>query len=164
MAPKVEVPCNFGRQYINSPDHSNLELKLKDTNKLLVNSMIMSCNNSPVIHNLTTNLHQSSLDVDEFSDEAVRCFVDCLYTGEIELLNINIFKDAYKMAHVFGVEWLVGMCTDFFSDLVSDTDVVKHDDEILLLFEEACYVSKTFKRHHLREAVGIRSYRFDRRR
>ncbi|XP_063689769.1 uncharacterized protein LOC134822573 isoform X2 [Bolinopsis microptera] len=100
MIPKVKVPANFGREFINSPVHGNLVLNLKDGSVLRVNSVIMSLN-SPVIRNITTNLCQSSLEMDDFSVEAVHCFVDAMYSGEAENMDRDNFEDVNKMAYVF---------------------------------------------------------------
>ncbi|XP_063691280.1 uncharacterized protein LOC134823676 [Bolinopsis microptera] len=113
MIPKVKVPANFGRELINSPVHGNLVLNLKDGSVLRVNSVIMSLN-SPVIGNMTTNLCQSSLEVDDFSVEAVHCFVDAMYSGEAENMDKVNFEDVNKMAHVFDVSWLSKTSLNFF--------------------------------------------------
>ena len=57
MISRLKVPANFGKEYINSPVHGNLVLKLKDGVEIKTNSIIMSLN-SPVISNLTTNMCQ----------------------------------------------------------------------------------------------------------
>ena len=117
MAPKMKIPANFGREHINSPVHGNLVLKLSDGQEIKTNSMIMSLN-SPVIDNLTTNLTQSSLEMDDFTKEAVDCFVESLYTGEVESLKKQIFEDVNKMAHVFEVSWLNKRCLRFYKNVV----------------------------------------------
>ena len=99
MAPKVEVPCDFGREYINKPEHSNMKLKLKNGKDYLANSIILSLN-SPEIKRLTTDLHQTSLDMDDFDEGAVHCFVDALYSGELEMIG----KDHF---HPRAVAWLL---------------------------------------------------------
>ena len=113
MAPKMKVPADFGREHINSPVHGNLVLKLSDGQEIKTNSMIMSLN-SPVIDNLTTNFTQSSLEMDDFTKEAVDCFVESLYTGEVKSLKKQIFEDVNKMAHVFEVSWLSKRCLRFY--------------------------------------------------
>jgi probable ATP-dependent RNA helicase DDX4 len=123
MAPKVQAPCDFGREYINVPEHSNLKLKLKTGGEYLVNSVIMSYN-SPEIKRLTTELHQTSLEMDDFDDDAVYCFVDALYSGELEMINKDIFTDVYKMGRVFKVSWLLSKCTDYFESLVASRGIV----------------------------------------
>ncbi|XP_063694574.1 uncharacterized protein LOC134826211 isoform X2 [Bolinopsis microptera] len=117
MAPRIRVPANFGKEHINSEAHGNLLLKLKDGQGIKTNSMIMSLN-SPVIDNLTTNLFQSSLEMDDFAKEAVECFVESMYTGEVELLKKLIFEDVNKMAHVFDVSWLAKRCLKFYKTVV----------------------------------------------
>ena len=123
MAPQIQVPCNFGREYINVREHCNLKLKLKNGNDYLVNSIIMSYN-SPEIKRLTTEHHQTSLYLDDFEEDAVYCFVDALYTGELEQIGRSIFTDVYKMVRVFKVSWLLSRCRDFFTNLVGCREVI----------------------------------------
>ena len=113
MAPKVKVPADFGRQHIGAPSHGNLTFKLKDGEETKANSMILSLN-SPVIDHLTTNLDQQSLDVDDFHRDAVDCFIEAAYTGELEHINQANFRDVNKMSHVFDVSWLNKKCADYF--------------------------------------------------
>ena len=57
-----------------------MTLRLKSGGEMKVSSLILSFN-SPVIQRLIAGLEITSLDVDDFEDSAVRCFVDCAYTG-----------------------------------------------------------------------------------
>ncbi|XP_063689750.1 uncharacterized protein LOC134822564 isoform X2 [Bolinopsis microptera] len=135
MIPPVRVPANFGRELINSPVHGNLVLNLRDGSVLRVNSVIMSLN-SPVIGNMTTNLCQSSLEMDDFSVEAVHCFVDAMYSGESEMLERVNFEDVNKMAHVFGVGWFRKKCLKFFKTHVLNFEKNSYE-EILFACEIA---------------------------
>ena len=145
MAPKVQVPCDFGREYINVPEHCNLTLKLQNGEAYLVNSVLMSYN-SPEIKRLTTELHQTSLAMDDFDEKAVYCFVDALYTGEIIMLDRDVFTDVYKMAHVFEVSWLLNRLSDFFESLVKCRIIVRSSSnydvfkKVKSLFEVASVV------------------------
>ncbi|XP_063674782.1 uncharacterized protein LOC134811689 [Bolinopsis microptera] len=127
MAPKIRVPADFGREHINSEVHGNLILKLKDGRQIRTNSMIMSMN-SPVIDNLTTNMFQSTLEVDDFENEAVDCFVDSMYTGEVEKLERSIFEEVNKMAHAFEVSWLGKKCLKFYQTDILNFDKKTYDD------------------------------------
>ena len=80
MAPRVEVPMDFGLELLGSPSHGNLTLDLAPgLGPVMVNTAIMSYN-SPVIYRHTTELHQNNIDVVEFSREAVLCFSRACYT------------------------------------------------------------------------------------
>ena len=146
MAPKIKVPADFGREHINSPVHGNLVLKLRDGQEIKTNSMIMSLN-SPVIDNLTTNLTQSSLEMDDFTKEAVDCFVESLYTGEVESLKKQIFEDVNKMAYVFEVSWLTKRCLKFYK-----MDVLNYEknsyQEIVFACEIASRAHYNLKQSH----------------
>ena len=71
MAPNVSVPMNFGIRLLDSPTHSTLELKASQGAVIPASSVILSFN-SPVIDHMTTTLHLTSVDMEEFSENAVR--------------------------------------------------------------------------------------------
>ncbi|XP_063690666.1 uncharacterized protein LOC134823205 [Bolinopsis microptera] len=139
MAPKIKVPANFGVEHINSPVHGNLLLKLKDGQEIKTNSMIMSYN-SPVIENLATNLFQSTLEMDDFTKPAVDCFVEALYSGEVDKLEKGIFEEINKMAHVFDVSWLTKRCLKFYK-----AEVLKFENKS---YEEMLFACEIASRAH----------------
>ena len=53
--------------------------------------------------------------MDDFTKPAVDCFVEAIYSGEVDKLEKNIFKDVNKMAHVFDVSWLTKRCLKFYN-------------------------------------------------
>ena len=58
--------------------------------------------------------------MEDFTKGAVDCFVESLYTGEVESLQKQIFEDVNKMAHVFEVSWLSKRCFKFYkSDVLN---------------------------------------------
>jgi len=59
---------------------STLELKASQGAVIPASSVILSFN-SPVIDHMTTTLHLTSVDMEEFSEDAVRYFVHAAYTG-----------------------------------------------------------------------------------
>ena len=63
---------------------------------------------------LTTELQQTSLDMDDFQEPAVQCFIVAAYVGELEDINKDIFRDVNKMSHVFDVSWLEERCGEYF--------------------------------------------------
>ena len=74
--------------------------------------------------------------MEDFSNPAVQCFVDSLYSGEVDLLEREIFEEVNKMAHVFGVKWLSKKCLKFFqSDILNFA--TSTFDEILFACEIA---------------------------
>ncbi|XP_063690668.1 uncharacterized protein LOC134823206 isoform X2 [Bolinopsis microptera] len=139
MAPKIKVPANFGVEHINSPVHGNLLLKLRDGQEIRTNSMIMSYN-SPVIENLATNLFQSTLEMDDFTKPAVDCFVEALYSGEVDKLEKDIFEEVNKMAHVFDVSWLTKRCLKFYK-----AEVLKFENNS---YEEILFACEIASRAH----------------
>ena len=145
MAPKVCVPADFGRHHmIGAPSHGNLTFNLGEGFKIRANSIILSLN-SPVIDELTTNLHQTSLEADDFSREAVDCFVECSYTGEIEAVNLGNFRDVNKMSRVFQVSWLVAKCEEYFVSYLDKLDSESSYSDMLFVVEEAVYLMSAMK-------------------
>ena len=89
--PNVCVPMDFGRHHIDSIGHSNLTLELEDGARLRTNSLILSYN-SEEFERLTGELYLNSLQLEDFSAQAARSFVDSLYTGDITTLNSDLFR------------------------------------------------------------------------
>ena len=152
MAPDVSVPANFGRHHIGAPSHGNLTFNMKEGAPIKANSIILSLN-SPVIDNLTTNLHMTSVDVEDFSREAVDCFIEASYTGELEEVNVRNFRDLNKMSHVFEVSWLVAQCQEFFVSHLGNLNRESSYDDILFAVEEAIFVMSVLKEPNFLELV-----------
>ena len=79
---------------------------------------------------------QSTLEVDDFENKAVDCFVDSMYTGEIEKLEKPIFEEVNKMAHAFEVSWLGKRCLKFYKSYILNFDINTYD-EVLFACEIA---------------------------
>ena len=153
MAPKVCVPADFGRHHIGAPSHGNLTFNLGEGVKIRANSIILSLN-SPVIDELTTNLHQTSLEADDFSREAVDCFVESTYTGEIEAVNLENFRDVNKMSRVFQVSWLVAKCKEYFVSYLDRLDDESTYSDMLFVVEEAVYMMSVMKKRDFLDLVS----------
>ena len=143
MAPKVNVPMDFGRQLIGSPTHSNLKLNTSEGGEVRASSVILSFN-SPVIDHMTTTLHMTSVDMMEFSEAAVQLFVDTAYSGTAEGITQVLFRDINKIASVFEMSWLAVKCAEYFTEVA---DMIKTPcyTELLYLFEEAGFVLEHLK-------------------
>ena len=152
MAPKVCVPADFGRHHIGAPSHGNLTFNLGEGVKIRANSIILSLN-SPVIDELTTNLHQTSLEADDFSREAVDCFVESTYTGEIEAVNLENFRDVNKMSRVFQVSWLVAKCKEYFVSYLDRLDNESSYSDFLFVVEEVVYMMSVLKKRDFLDLV-----------
>ena len=143
-APKICVPVNFGRHFIGVPTHENLTFNLGDGVKIKANSIILALN-SPVIDNLTTNLHQTSLEADDFGKEAVECFIESTYTGDIETLNLDNFRDLNKMSRVFKVSWLVAKCEEYFVSYLENLNHESSYNDMMFAADEAVYLKSAMK-------------------
>ena len=151
MAPNVSVPMNFGLKLLDSPTHNTLELKASQGAVVRASSVILSFN-SPVIDHMTTSLHLTSVDMEEFSEEAVRYFVDAAYSGQSPPISKNLFRDIHKLAKVFQMSWLVTRCVQQFTDIAQSLQEPSYED-LLFLFDEAVYVLSQLKSRELVETA-----------
>ena len=141
---EMQLPINFGIEYLDSPAHGNLRFLCKGDEELLANSAIMSFN-SPVIKKTTIGDHgRTSVDVQDFSKEVVRCFLEASYSGSLREMPRSLFRDLTKMADVFEVSWIVEECFVYFTSFL---DNVKDDDfpNQLDLFNESVYIFEHLK-------------------
>ena len=150
---KVKTPTDFGIEYLDSPSHGNLKFLLNGDKVLRANSAIMSFN-SPVIKKMTINDGRTTVDVQDFSKEAVQCFLGASYTGTLRNISKAIFRDVTKIAYEFEVTWLVGRCFKYFQSL---TDAVREDNiaDQVYVFEEAMFILKKLKkRNHIEHVIN----------
>ena len=151
MTPNVSVPMNFGLKLLDSPTHNTLQLKASQGAVVRASSVILSFN-SPVIDHMTTSLHLTSVDMEEFSEEAVRYFVDAAYSGQSPPISRNLFRDIHKLANVFQMSWLVTRCVQQFTDIAQSLQEPSYED-LLFLFDEAVYVLSQLKSRELVETA-----------
>ena len=151
MAPNVSVPMNFGLKLLDSPTHNTLQLKASQGAVVRASSVILSFN-SPVIDHMTTSLHLTSVDMEEFSEEAVRYFVDAAYSGQSPPISRNLFRDIHKLANVFQMSWLVTRCVQQFTDIAQSLQEPSYED-LLFLFDETVYVLSQLKSRELVETA-----------
>lgn len=152
MAPKVVVPADFGRRHIGSPSHGNLTFNLEKGVQVKANSIILSLN-SPVIDDLTSSLHLLSLEADDFSRDAVDCFVEAAYTGEAEAVNLKNFRDVNKMSRVFQVGWLVAKCKEYFVSHLDKLSGKSNFSTFSFVVEESLYLVSALKNHEFFDLV-----------
>ena len=143
MAPKVLVPADFGIENLHCEFHGNVVFKLHGGEDMRANSLILSFHSSEFVR-LFLELNQSVLEMDNFSKESVKSFLEALYRGEIQL-DRNLFRDVNKMCHVFKVDWLSRRCGEYFEGLVGDIRPSTDYQTLLFLFEEARFSVKVMK-------------------
>ena len=148
VAPKVRVPMNFGRRLQNSPTHSTLKLEASEGKAVYASSVILSFN-SPLIDFMTTDAHMTSVDVTEFSEEAVRVFVESAYSGVAFGINRSLFREVNKLAYALEVTWLQEKCWVFFNEIVDTLSPPISYGKLIYLFEEACFSYAKLKRKNL---------------
>ena len=151
MAPEVSVPANFGKHHLRSRTHDNLELLCAEGEVQRANSMILSLNSS-VIEDLIARLEITSLDMQDFAAPAVNCFVESMYSGELENCDKNNFRDLNKMGHVFDVTWFVERCLKYFTELVDKVTGRCYED-ILFVAEEAWFFEENMKKSELMDSL-----------
>ena len=148
---KVQVPMDFGVQYLGLPSHSNLTFLLGGKEQLLANSIIMSFN-SPVIENITTNLSRNTVEVQDFSRNSVQCFLEASYSGAIKNISKSNFRDVNKLAHLFEIDWLVESCFGYFKMLTFGMDADNFSDQ-LYVFTEAMFIMDNLNKRNYIDIV-----------
>ena len=78
--------------------------------------------------------------MDDFTKPAVDCFVEAIYSGEVDKLEKDIFEEVNKMAHVFDVSWLTKRCLKFYK-----TEVLKFENNS---YEEMLFACEIASRAH----------------
>ena len=151
MVPKVVVPADFGVENLNCDFHNNVVFKLGEGEDIRANSLILSFHSSVFVR-LFVELNQSVLEMDDFSKESVKSFLEALYSGEIQL-DRNLFRDINKMCHVFKVDWLSRRCGEYFEGLVEDIRPFTDYYTLLFLFEEARFSLKIMKSDRMLDMV-----------
>ena len=95
---------------------------------------------------------QTSVDVDDFSKDAVQCFLESCYSGKLQKITRTNFRDTNKMSNVFEVAWLVKRCFEYFENLVDEMDTDSFEDQHYL-FEEAMFMWGTLNKRNFVEVV-----------
>eukprot|EP00116_Pleurobrachia_bachei_P004092 sb/3464354/ len=90
------------------------------------------------------------LDVEEFLHCSVVCFVEACYSGSVEITRDN-FREVNKLSAVFQVQWMVGECLKFYTDLCSR---LTSQSVAWFLFEEAAYMLKERNNRDLQDALS----------
>ena len=145
------VPANFGKHHLKSRSHSNLELLCDEGEIKRANSMILSLNSS-VIDDLISRLDITSLDVQDFGAPAVGCFVESMYSGELEKCDKSNFRDLNKMGFVFNVSWFTERCLEYFTEHV-DMLTGRCYEDVLFVVEEARFVEESQKKDNFTSLV-----------
>ena len=78
--------------------------------------------------------------MDDFTKPAVDCFVEAMYSGEVDKLEKNIFEEVNKIAHVFDVSWLTKRCLKFYK-----AEVLKFENNS---YEEMLFACEIASRAH----------------
>ena len=126
MAANVCVPCNFGID-LHDQFHGNVDIVFCDDSKIKANSVILSLN-SATFSKFFSELKLSSIEIKDFTKEAVIMFLECLYSGDVKLEK-RTFREIYKLSVVFKTNWLLERSIEFFST-----------ENILFEFEDLCFV------------------------
>ena len=148
---KVNLPMDFGIEYLDSPAHENLRFLCQGYEELLANSAIMSFN-SPVIKKMTIDIGRTTVDVQDFPKDVVRHFLEACYSGSFREISKSMFRDFNKIAHTFEVNWISDGCFIYFQSLL---DTIEADDYAsqLYLFTEAIYILENLRNKKYIRAV-----------
>ena len=90
--------------------------------------------------------------MDDFTKPAVDCFVEAMYSGEVDKLEKGIFEDVNKMAHVFNVSWLTRRCIKFYK-----TEVLQFENNS---YNEILFACEIASRAHyiLKQSYYVRLF------
>ena len=115
---KVNLPMDFGIEYLDSPAHENLRFLCQGDEELLANSAIMSFN-SPVVKKMTIDIGRTTVDVQDFPKGVVRHFLEACYSGSFREISKSLFRDFNKIAHTFEVNWICEWCFIYILSIVT---------------------------------------------
>ena len=152
--PNCNVPMNFGSQYREFPGLNDLQLMCSGGEVVRTSSFPLAIN-SPVMCDLVGTQGMKELDVEEFSESSVNCFVYACYSGHLTLLKRQNFREVNKLSAVFKVQWMVDSCLKFFTDLCSEL-TEESFETAWYLFEEAAYILKERNSRDLEEPLKNR--------
>ncbi|KAL5262326.1 hypothetical protein ACHWQZ_G007899 [Mnemiopsis leidyi] len=157
MASKISVPSDFGIENLDNPGVCDVTLYLQENQLLRVSSTVLSYNGSE-FRRLFADLLLRSLQMDDFPVVVVRSFVEAMYCGSINVTRSH-FRDVHKMSHIFGVEWILKRCDDFFENFCENLQEGSYED-FLYAVGEAVYAEQFTKRVKLRAIVITRCAKF----
>ena len=149
MVSKICVPCDFGIENMYDPFHGNVTIEFNDESKIEVNSLILSWNSATFCF-FFNELRLTNVEIKDFTKEAVILYLESLYTGKLEL-EMDLFRELYKLSVVFKTKWLTDRCTEFVYQLVEN--ISNEFENLCFIFNEALYADKTLKNGDLIEMV-----------
>ena len=139
---KIVLPADFGIENLDCPVHGNIEIKLKNNQKMRANSMILSLH-SPVFQNMFFNLGRTSVDMDDFKPAVARQFLGALYNGKVDIVKAN-FREFHMLAAVFKIDWLKVRCQLAFFAIIKGTlvkyNAASEDDKARVIMEELRWI------------------------
>ena len=149
MVSKICVPCDFGIEKMYDPFHGNVTIEFNDDSKIKVNSLILSWNSATFCH-IFDEFRLTNVDIKDFTKNAVILYLESLYTGELKL-EMDLFRELYKLSVVFKTKWLTDSCTEFFYQLVEN--ISNEFEDLCFVFNEALNAHKTLKNEDFMEMV-----------
>ena len=80
------------------------------------------------------------------------CFVESMYSGELEKCDKSNFRDLHKMGYVFNVSWFTERCLEYFTEHV-DMLTGRCYEDVLFVVEEARFVEESQKKDNFTSLV-----------
>ena len=167
MAANVTVPCNFDLENLYDQFHGNIDIVFSDDTKMKASSLILSWN-SATFSKFFNILRLSSIEIKDFTKEAVIMFLECMYSGNVKLEK-HTFREMYKLSFVFKSDWLLKRCREFFSNFCEK--ISNEFEDLRFVFDEAVYcktalkstdlitiVDKTFSKDKNIESIFVEDY------
>ena len=128
------LPYNYGETYFDSSYHCNIEIVLKDGNKIKANSIVLAAN-SPIFKEMIEKNNSKSIEMDDFDPVTSKMFLKSLYTGYFGPVDKELFSQLSKLSYTFQVSWLKEKCLEYFKQLMNAvmTGTNSYDNDKFLL-------------------------------
>ena len=118
------MPYNFGVEYFDSDQYSNIDIILKDGSRVKANTVILA-KNSPYFKKL--------IEMDEYDEIVCRSFLKSLYSGDPGILDKTNFRQVSKLSFACEVTWMQNKCIEHFRKMMHD----RQNNDSQFLMEEA---------------------------
>ena len=149
----IDLPFNFGVERLQMSLHNNVEIRLKEGDKILANSVVLALS-SQLFDDFFSKRQLTVHQIKDFERDNVRQFITSLYSGKIEL-GMSNFREICKLCHVFKVQWMIGNCDSYLIELLHSTGW--QDFEALhFIVEEARFLKCKFKRQEFIDSFIVK--------
>lgn len=149
----IDLPFNFRVERLQMSLHNNVEIRLKEGDKILANSVVLALS-SQLFDDFFSKRQLTVHQIKDFERVNVRQFITSLYSGKIEL-GMSNFREICKLCHVFKVQWMIGNCDSYLIELLHSTGW-QDFEELHFIVEEARFLKSKFKRQEFIDSFIVK--------